>query len=523
MKFAVRFRHMFWFACLVLLLLSSCGGAEVPGENQDPPEEIDPTAPRFITFSIEADHNEGAIKKTIQARVEEASLTLLISDGVDATSLIASFDFVGEKVLVGDEEQESGITANDFTAPLQYTIVADDGAEARYTVNPVFLDELQDGIPHFYIETEGEREIDTKENYISASLRIDGDGVYDDFEGSMGIRGRGNSTWRMPKKPFKIKLDSKASVLGLPKAKTWILLANWMDGTLMCNAIALKAGRLLELPFTHHIIPVEVTVNGEYMGNYMLTEHKEVRDTRINVGDDGVLLELDAHYDQAPFQFKSAAYSLPTMIQYPKLKKEDDEALALSKMAEIQADFEAFEALVYDDAFPESGYRDVFDLEHLARYFIVFYISANREINHPKSVYLYRRADEPYRMGPLWDFDWAYGYNTDDDDHFIRPQIPLFWEERRAKSGTKFFRRFLEDPEFVKILQSEWERFKADDYPVLMEYIQGYAEVIRESYARDYQVWGRGREDLDVELGRMAAWFKERIEEVDEIAPMLMP
>lgn len=515
MNLTAPFRPAIWLLALIFVL-SACGPSEEPGENSTQ------EGPRFITFSIKAEQNAGVIKKSIVASIDEETIAFVVSDGVDATNLIADFEFEGERVLVGDEEQESGVTANDFTAPLRYRVVAQDGTEASYQVNILFLDELQDGVPHFYIETEEWRAIDTKEEYIQAELRIDGDGVYEDFEGSMRIRGRGNSTWAMPKKPYRIKLDSKASILGLAAEKDWVLLANWLDGTLMANAIAFKAGRLLEMPFTHHIIPVEVTVNGEYLGNYMLTEHKEVGKDRINIGDEGVLLELDTNFDEA-FQFKSAIYSLPTMIQYPELEDEEDEAIALLKMAEIQSDFEEFEALIAADTFPENGYRELFGLRDLAQYLIVYYISANQELNHPKSVYLYRKAGEPYRMGPIWDFDWAYGYNQTDDDHFIHPQSPLFWDGSSARAGTRFFTRFLEDPEFVEILQLEWEQFKADLYPVLMDYIQGYAEVIRESYSRDHGVWGRGRNDLGLELERMAAWFEKHVEKVDDLASALVP
>jgi len=130
-------------------------------------------------------------------------------------------------------------------------------------------------------------------------------------------KGRGNSTWTYPKKPFKIKLDEEASVLGLAAEKDWILLANYLDGTHLLNAVGMKIGQLLEMPYTNHIIPVEVTLNNEYLGGYMLTEQIEVKKNRVNVKEEGMLLNLDTNFDELN-QFSSTHFRLPVTIKYPK-------------------------------------------------------------------------------------------------------------------------------------------------------------------------------------------------------------
>lgn len=79
----------------------------------------------------------------------------------------------------------------------------------------------------------------------------------------------------------------------------------------MVNAIAFEAAHLLELPFTHTMIPVDVSVNGEYQGNYMLTEPKEVMKHCISIGEGGVLCEMDWHFHQPLCQFEDAAFELP--------------------------------------------------------------------------------------------------------------------------------------------------------------------------------------------------------------------
>src|SRR5690606_14498507 len=220
---------------------------------------------------------------------------------------------------------------------------------------------------------------------------------------------RGNSTWGMPKKPYRLKLDNKASLLGLSAEKDWILLANYLDGTLMLNAVASKTAQLLEMPYTNTMIPVDVTLNGEYMGNYMFTEHKEVEKNRIDVTNGGILLELDTYFDEA-WQFKSEHYELPVMIQYPELEDYLFEEATIER-DRIMADFQILEDAVFDESFPNNNYLDYIDANALVNYLIVYNLTRNVEINHPKSTYLHKQKDGKYMMGPIWDFDWAFDYN----------------------------------------------------------------------------------------------------------------
>ncbi|RYD79642.1 MAG: hypothetical protein EOP53_09330, partial [Sphingobacteriales bacterium] len=108
--------------------------------------------------------------------------------------------------------------------------------------------------------------------FFPQDLKIEGKGTYTDVNTTTSIKGRGNSTWGYAKKPYRLKLDSKTSIFGLPKAKNWVLLANYLDPTLMLNSVALKAGQLLSIPYTNSFVPVDVSINGKYMGCYLFTE-----------------------------------------------------------------------------------------------------------------------------------------------------------------------------------------------------------------------------------------------------------
>lgn len=366
-------------------------------------------------------------------------------------------------------------------------------------------DEDKVQIPHFYIDTENNAPIASKENYINGTLNIDGGNKYNNFEGAMAVRGRGNSTWKMPKKPFRLKLNKKASILGLAAERDWILLANYIDPSLMCNAAAMKIGQLLEMPFTHHMIPVDVTLNGRFLGNYMLTEQKEVTKNRIDIGKNGWLLELDHYFDE-DWQFKSDRFGLPVMIQHPKLNKRTDaEAQALYK--EIKNDFQTFENLLFEKSFPNNNYLDYFDADAFVNYMIVYALTANEEINLPNSVYMYKKENGKYTMGPIWDFDWAFGYE-ENYKHFENPYRNLFWPHRAT--GKFFFLRIMQDPAIKDLFKTKWVDFKAHKYPLLIKYLNEYAETIRESQQKDQERWGKYSGSMNKYKTKMIEWLDQR-------------
>lgn len=368
-------------------------------------------------------------------------------------------------------------------------------------------------IPHIYIDTDGGVPIVEKKVYIDANIRIVGGNSYDDFEGRASIRGRGNSTWNMPKKPYRFKLDKAASLLGLAAEKNWVLLQNYIDPSLMCNAVAMKTGQLLEMPFTHSMIPVDVTLNGSYIGNYTFTEHKEVTDNRINVGEGGWLVELDTNFDE-DYQFYSKNYQLPVMISHPDLSKMLP-ADAEGVFDVIKNDFDALDDLVYGPSFPKNDYLSYFDADAFVDYLIVYMLTGNEEINHPKSTYIYKKRGHKYCMGPIWDFDWAFGYEGS-GTHFVNPSRSLFWSG--SAKGTAFFAKIADDPVMRELFRAKWSRFKEQNYPILVEYIKEYAHLIRESHARDQKRWQQSTGSVDKYLKQLLDWLHKRVAYIDGYA-----
>lgn len=378
---------------------------------------------------------------------------------------------------------------------------------------PVLDESIDATIPHIYIDIEGNQEVVSKDDYLSATVKVEGMGKFADLSlTTTKIKGRGNSTWNKPKKPYRLKLDNKASILGLPSAKNWVLLANYQDYTLMTNAVAMKIGQQLGLPHTNQIIPVDLTVNGVYKGSYNLTQQIEIGSTRVNVGDDGVLLELDNNFDE-DYQFKSAHFALPVMVKDPDIESD-------AHFNAIKNEFQAFENLLAAADFPNNNYGDLFDKKQLVNYLIVNNLTANFEINHPKSVYIHRAKGGKYTMGPIWDFDWGFGMDEDSRIYFNYVGQPLI-KPIDTRNGAAFFNNFLKDPEVKELYKIQWKNFRTNSFDQLMLYIEEYAAIIRESQKKDYELWKVGVNNLPQFKADLKTYLRNRAKYIDSYVSTL--
>jgi CotH kinase protein len=432
--------------------------------------------PKDVVFEIKGDTLFGRLKlsnavATLSFTSNSQSIEI---DGVAQVTGVSKIDFTKSKVLF---LKYKGITDKKYVIKINW----------------------DNSVPHIYIDTESGLPVTSKVNYVKSNISIKGNNYYNDFNGTAQIRGRGNSTWTYPKIPYRIKLDTKASLFSLSPERDWVLLANYLDGTHLLNAVAMKIGHLTNMPFTNNIIPVEVTVNGEYQGCYMFTEQIEVENNRVNVGANGLLVELDTQYED-PWQFLTQGYNLPVLVKHPEVKNETELDL-------IKEQFENMEALVASENFPHTNYWNVIDDDALADYMMVQMLTGNEEINHPKSTYMHKTATGKYKMGPIWDFDWGFGFNGS-DRHFVRYDEPLFWSPKIE--GTNFFSKLMSDPYMKALLRDKWANFRNKHFDELMRFIDDYSNLISDARQRDHQKWQRGGENYEEEVAALKTWLKNR-------------
>lgn len=205
----------------------------------------------------------------------------------------------------------------------------------------------QTAIGEIMIVTDNGAAVDSKDpaDYRPCTVKVLGtryDATYN-LEARGAIRGRGNSTWNWyPKKPYRIKLDESASVLGLPQNRDWVLLADYRDVTHMMNATGFYLAKELGLPHANHIRYVRLILNGQDMGLYALTEQVEEGGNRVKLDkNEGILLALDINdgpddEPRATNNFWSEVFEMACAVKYP-----DDATKAISK--QVKAAFAELE------------------------------------------------------------------------------------------------------------------------------------------------------------------------------------
>lgn len=456
-------------------------------------------APLFNTVSFLQKDNQAAVYKDFTVNVSSGE-AVLASPLISSPYLVASFDSNGAGVYIGDEEVISGETVIDFSKPVTFTV----RSRIEYTFK---VEVVYSGLPVVFIETAGGKEIPSKwEDWLSGSkITIYNPDWTVDLESSTGVRGRGNSTWGYPKKPYALKLDSKAKVLGMPKHKRWVLLANWMDRTLMRNSVSFELASRSGLAYTPRGEFVELFVNGTHQGNYYLCEHIKVDENRVNIDeldedevDGGYMLELDTYYDEA-FKFRSPLRDLPYMFKDPDEVNEAQFEFLKNYVCEL-------EYALYDDTrFAAGEYMDYIDMESFADWWIVMELTGIWEPNHPKSTYMHKDKGGKLVMGPVWDFDWE-------------TYTPKTWF---SINESLYYERLFQDPRFVEKVKERWEMYKAD-YETLPEYIRSEAARIRNSDRMDSPMWpitqwvnGDENMSFDEAVNRMVNVYEERFDWMD--------
>ncbi len=319
----------------------------------------------------------------------------------------------------------------------------------------------------------------SKEDYIDANLDIEGNGFTDNLSGlTLQIRGRGNSTWGMPKKPMRLKFSKKTSICGFPKMKSYVLLNNYLDPTMMKNVLAMWLANRLEVPYANTMVPCHVFINGNYAGAYTLTEKVGINAGSVDIDEtQGMLFELSTEYDE-PYKFRSALWDLPVMVKDPdfdELYEDDPSGLTPSeRLALWQGDFNYAEGMVW-----KGKGAEVFDVESVVNFMLVSDVAANSELGWPKSLYIHKKSlgDEgKYCFGPVWDFDAAFNHYRPDEESVytsVSPEI-VTWL-------TPFMRTLLETPEIQARYKERLQEFKETIFPEMLEFFDSYASMIRPS------------------------------------------
>ena len=479
--------------CTLLLTGVSCssGGTDDPEPTPPPSTTISVDELKINSFEITPDVNERIYGKiAFTADAQGLWQGTIEHYKADVSQLKASFGVVAEKVTVAGKEQQSGVTVNDFSNPVVYRLHATDGQYKEFTVR--LQNGTGTGFPVVAILTDGNVPVTSKEKWLPGRVVFDPqESEYPALAVEMEVKGRGNNTWRLPKKPYAVKLSEKSPVLGMKKHKRWVLLANASDRTLMRNRVAFEIGRRTGLPWTSDSRFVEVILNGEYRGSYLLCEQIRVDENRVNIpemkpedtaGDavtGGYLLEFDRYYDEIN-KFRTTFRDLPVNIKEP-----DEKVLSAEQRKYITDYVNRIEELLYAGAAIDKSYADYIDTDSFIDWWIVTELTHNRDSRLPGSCYMYKDRGGKLCAGPLWDFDLqTFKASTS----FLLTEYEITDFSSPHGDRSLWYKRLFSDPDFKARAKERWQSYKAS-FDAIADFIDAEAEKLRPSAAVNWAMW----------------------------------
>jgi len=350
-------------------------------------------------------------------------------------------------------------------------------------------------LPVLKITTDGNAPVVSKDEYITGEVIIeDRKGLYvsggQKIVSRMRIRGRGNSTWSddWPKRPYKIKLDEKQSLLGMESNKDWALITNYVDRTLLRNQTAMEISRILGFSWTPSCRSVEVYFNGDYQGIYDLFEHKEVAKHKVNIKPDegDYYLEVECTIDK-PYYFYTA-HAVP--IQF-----KDPEEVTQAQQDEVIKYLDDFESALFGPDFKDAqkGYAKYIDVDSFINNYIVQELSKNYDGTLRKSSFLTLAKGGKLEFYHIWDYDICFGNTYEKGEYAVmKGKDPTGWWIKDYNSDMQkdsgWYWRLFQDPAFVSKVIDKWNEV----YPSLSaipSFIDHQTELLSPAIDRNFEKW----------------------------------
>jgi len=376
------------------------------------------------------------------------------------------------------------------------------------TTNQIVEIPIEDKLPQVYLNTNSQEIPD--EPKIIAEISIENKGEIT-YEGLIGIEIRGQSSQMFPKKQYGFETrdsaneDIDVSLLGLPEEEDWILHAPYSDKSLIRNALIYDLSRDIGR-YASRLVFVELILNNTYDGLYILMEKLKRDKYRIDInklksneneGEDltgGYILKLDKEDSYNQLNSFTSTIRPPNSINNQQIRfvfdTPNEEDITDEQRNYIKSYINSFENTLNSNQFSdlENGYSKYIDVDSFIDFFILNELSNNVD-GYRLSTWLVKDKNELLSIGPIWDFNlafgnanycggerydvWAYKFNERCSQDFW--QIPFWWN------------RFMEDPNFKNLLQQRWNTLRNNELSedVILSKIDNYVNLFESSGSRE--------------------------------------
>lgn len=464
---------------ILAIILYSCKEAD----------DVDFTKPIVSSYCFPSDLNGDIFNNDIHGNIiGDSIIELWIPSIASNKCFIAQLSFIGDSVLLNSERFISGKTLHNYSKPSDLTVYYKD----KKTDYRIYVYSYT-GLPSIDIYTENGEIIESKDNYIPATFRItDNYGLVGQkvvLEANGEIKGRGNATWytypryAYPKKPYRIKLENKYSIFNNPKDKSYVLLANVIDKTSLRFQTALYMSDISDLEYTPRFAFVDLFLNKEYVGIYQFGDKLSISKYRVNTGNDGYLLEIDirAVYENATcFYVKNltsplADSKIPINIKEPDMDINDDRVNYVRDFCTLA------DSVLFSEGFkdPIMGWQKYMDINSFVDWYLINELTRNGDALLYTSCFMSLSQGGKLKMGPIWDFDTAFGNNNTPT---TTPAEGFYIKD------ASWFSRLYEDPVFVTKVKERFGYFynRRND---IYDYIDAQANYIKYSIDNNQHKW----------------------------------
>ncbi len=367
---------------------------------------------------------------------------------------------------------------------------------------------MQGSLPSLHVDVKAGFSSETihqdKDAKIEALASIHGteNGEYDLAPKNIEIKTRGNSTWAFDKKPYQIKFDKKQDLFGMGSAKKWILLANYVDGTMVRNKVVFDLGEKIGMPYTCQSVFVDLYMDGEYLGVYQLCEKVEIGDNRVPLESDyGVIIEMDANRRvDAAEEIHFVTYTTEKAFVYKEYvtdfeEKDDPEVVELTNKVMDYIEYEIInpleEELYYggdDWEFIES----LIDVDSFINFYFINEFAMQCDATFSSTYFYTEGPGDKLHCGPLWDYDRSFGiyegggYTQDTGADFLKNIIDCTDEQR-----VEWFKLLFHYPEFVERVNEIYDETirEAFDAEAINKSIDEYEAYLRPSLRMNHVKW----------------------------------
>ena len=363
------------------------------------------------------------------------------------------------------------------------------------------------GLPRLVIETDDFKQIRDKETLIPSRLQIYGKTSPESDVKTLTVKGRGNSSLGMSKYSMKLEFETKQELFGMPSNRDWVLISNHADKTLLRNYMTFNLARLLQMDYVPRCTFVEVFLNRDYMGVYLLTEKIKVSKNRVDLPKDGesYLVEFDIYHDQND-SVVTTKNGFPLKIHFPKNCGD-------SCKAPLKHFMDNWEYYIENHMDYDTLVQKWIDIQEYTKYYWLEEFSKNIDSNLRTSVFFTWSQGGKIKMGPIWDVDLSYG------------EYKMYSPKEWVSMWSPWNKRLFLNSGFKNFIHSYWKDHR-HVFLSTIDSLDAYQQQIQKAASNNFKRWpvlgttflwefNQSYDSHQEAVDSLKSWIRQRIEWID--------